>query len=112
MACGWLNWGMYDHPQAKDVSRLTGLLTVDGKEKAWGREFRELAERFRANPPVYAPPARPELPWEACTASGEAMEQIPPGLSRSLRRRMEGRGGIGCGGFAGRGLTIRYGNRR
>ncbi len=22
IACGWLNWGMYDHPEAKDVSRL------------------------------------------------------------------------------------------
>ena len=76
LACGWLNWGMYDHPQAKDVSRLTGLWTVDGQEKAWGREFRKLAERFRAHPPVYAPPKRPELPWEACTASGDAMEQF------------------------------------
>jgi hypothetical protein len=76
IACGWLNWGMYDEPQAQDVSRLTGLFTVDGKEKQWGRTFRELAERFRTNPPPYALPARPDLPWEACTASGDAMEKF------------------------------------
>ncbi len=50
LACGWLNWGMYDHPEAKDVSRLTGLFTADGKEKAWAPAFRDLAARFRANP--------------------------------------------------------------
>jgi len=76
MACGWLNWGMYDHPQAKDVSRLTGLFTVDGKEKAWGRAFSELANRFRAAPPKYALPNRPDLPWEACTVSGDEMEKF------------------------------------
>lgn len=74
MACGWLNWGMYDHPQAKDVSKLTGLLTVDGREKAWGRTFRELSGRMQANRPAYALPPRPDLPWEPCTASGDAME--------------------------------------
>ena len=56
MACGWLNWGMYDHPQAKDVSKFTGLFTVDGKEKAWGRTFHDLAQRFRANPPAMRSP--------------------------------------------------------
>lgn len=76
LACGWLNWGMYDHPEAKDVSRLTGLFTADGREKAWGRAFRELAERFQAKPPTYAPPARPDLPWDACTASPQAMENF------------------------------------
>jgi hypothetical protein len=76
MACGWLNWGMYDHPQAQDVSIFTGLFTVDGKEKAWGRTFREAAEQFRANPPRYALPNRPNLPWAACTASGDEMEKF------------------------------------
>ena len=76
MACGWLNWGMYDHPQAKDVSRLTGLFTVEGHEKAWGRVFRDLAQRYAARPPVFALPARPDLPWDACTQSSDAMEQF------------------------------------
>ncbi|MGA2621308.1 MAG: cellulase family glycosylhydrolase [Thermoguttaceae bacterium] len=76
LACGWLNWGMYDAPQANDVSKLTGLFTVDGKEKAWGRTFRDVAQRFRANPPAYAIPSRPDLPWVACTASGDEMEKF------------------------------------
>ena len=76
MASGWLNWGMYDHPQAKDVSKFTGLFTVDGKEKAWGRAFRDMTQRFRANPPEYSLPDRPDLPWAACTASGDEMEKF------------------------------------
>ena len=76
MACGWLNWGMYDHPQAKDVSRLTGLFTVDGREKVWGRDFRDLAQRFQVHPPSCTLPKRPDLPWEACTASGDDMQKF------------------------------------
>lgn len=76
MACGWLNWGMHDHPQAKDVSRLTGLFTVDGKEKAWGRTFRDMAGQFRTKRPAYAIPDRPDLPWDACTSSGDEMEKF------------------------------------
>lgn len=34
LACGGLNWGFYDHPGARDVTELTGLLTADGWEKA------------------------------------------------------------------------------
>jgi len=76
IACGWLNWGMYDHPQAKDVSKLTGLFTVDGKEKAWGRAFRDLAERFQVHRPAYTLPKRPDLPWEACAVSSDEMEKF------------------------------------
>ena len=84
IACGWLNWGMYDHPEAKDVSRLTGLFTVDGKEKAWGRTFRDLAGRFRVKPPVHALPGRPDLPWDECIASGEAMEKFRQAYLRAF----------------------------
>ena len=68
--------GHVRHPQAKDVSKLTGLFTVDGKEKAWGHAFRDVAERFRTNPPVYAIPNRPDLPWTTCTASSDEMEKF------------------------------------
>jgi hypothetical protein len=34
MACGWINWGLYDTPEATDVSRLTGLITTNGVDKA------------------------------------------------------------------------------
>ena len=42
---GWLNWGLYDHPEAGDVSQLTGLLTADGRLKAWGQEFKIQASK-------------------------------------------------------------------
>jgi hypothetical protein len=74
--CEALNWGIYDPPQAMDVSKLTRLFTVDGKEKARGRTFRHVAERFRANPPAYALPNRPDLPWAPRTASGDEMENF------------------------------------
>jgi hypothetical protein len=70
LAVGWLNWGFHDHPEARDVSELTGLLTVDGRIKAWGREFKALAAGFagRAIPPRTLP-ARPALDWDACLTS-------------------------------------------
>jgi len=77
LSCGWLNWGMYDHPEAQDVTKLTGLFTAGGKEKAWGASFSRLAARFRESPPQFAPLGdRPDLPWDRCIVSGEAMEQF------------------------------------
>ena len=45
LASGWLNWGLYDHPEAKDVTQLTGLLTVQGKNKAWADSFKQLSQK-------------------------------------------------------------------
>lgn len=77
LACGWLNWGFHDHPQAGDVSRHTGLLTVEGKEKAWGRKFKELAAKYQgksiAEKKVVA---QPVLPWDQCITSIRAGEQF------------------------------------
>lgn len=73
VACGWLNWGFYDHPEAHDVSQLTGLLTVDGRTKAWGMEFQELARRFQGGViPPPAPGKRPALDWDHCLVSTAA----------------------------------------
>ncbi len=79
-ATGWLNWGFYDQPEATDCSQLTGLLTVDGKMKAWGRTFAELAAKTPT--PVLAPsewPARPPLDWEACLTSTAAAQDFRRG---------------------------------
>jgi len=74
---GWLNWGLYDHPQAGDCSELTGLLTVDGRPKAWGRTFHELSARFGGKP---MPPAkageRPALDWDALVTSTLAASEF------------------------------------
>jgi endo-1,4-beta-mannosidase len=70
LACGWLNWGFHDHPGARDVTELTGLLTADGKTKAWGRTFQKLARRYRAaklTAPRLGP--RPDLDWDLCITS-------------------------------------------
>jgi hypothetical protein len=47
LATGWLNWGMFDHPEARDVSQLTGLFRVDGTPKAWAEKFRILGQMLR-----------------------------------------------------------------
>ena len=67
---------MYDQPEAKDVSVLTGLFTADGREKAWGRRFRELSLRFESARPSRSFPKRPDLPWDECTVDGNAMERF------------------------------------
>jgi endo-1,4-beta-mannosidase len=70
LSVGWLNWGLYDQPEATDVSQLTGLLTADGKMKAWGREFKSLAAHYanRRIPPLKLG-ERPALDWDLCITS-------------------------------------------
>jgi hypothetical protein len=84
LAVGWLNWGFHDHPQARDVSQLTGLLTVEGQLKAWGRTFQRLGAQF--NHQAIAPKrlgTRPSLDWEACVTSGEARTRFREAYRRA-----------------------------
>lgn len=72
-ACGWLNWGFYDQPEANDCSQLTGLVTADGKTKEWGLAFQVLASDYRGKairPKKTGP--RPKMDWDACLSSMEA----------------------------------------
>jgi hypothetical protein len=86
LACGWLNWGFYDQPEAKDVSQLTGLLTAEGKIKAWGREFQALAGRLSGRP-VGPPPAgeRPTLDWFRCVTSTKAGQDFREEYFRAFK---------------------------
>jgi len=69
---GWLNWGFYDHPEARDCSELTGLLRVNGATKAWAPRFNNwppvtLALAYRPQSPAPGPrwigmPALPTQP--------------------------------------------------
>lgn len=70
LAVGWLNWGLYDQPEAGDVSQLTGLLTPDGRLKSWGQVFKALStsEPRRQWTPA-AMTGRPPLEWDACITS-------------------------------------------
>lgn len=45
---GWLHWGVYDHPDANDVTKLIGLWKADGRPKEWGRVFSKLAQDLTA----------------------------------------------------------------
>jgi hypothetical protein len=76
-ATGWLNWGFYDQPEARDVSQRTGLLTSDGKPKAWARDFQRLAGSLsgRALPAGQLGP-RPTLDWDRCLVSMQAGRQF------------------------------------
>jgi hypothetical protein len=70
---GWLNWGLYDQPEATDCSEQTGLLTATGKVKAWGRTFQDLSRRFTGRLILPASiGARPPMDWEACLTSTQA----------------------------------------
>jgi hypothetical protein len=70
VACGWLNWGFHDHPQAGDPSQFSGLLTVEGRIKAWGRDFKQLSERY-SNRKLTAPGIgpRPDMDWDRSITS-------------------------------------------
>lgn len=75
--CGWLNWGLYDHPGATDCSELTGLLTVDGKVKAWGTTFQQLSARYSGTHIAPARSgARPAMDWDACVTSAAAAREF------------------------------------
>jgi cellulase (glycosyl hydrolase family 5) len=70
LATGWLNWGLYDHPGAGDVTELTGLLAADGATKAWGREFEKLAAALAAGKlHRVVEGERPALDWDLCITS-------------------------------------------
>ena len=73
LACGWLNWGLFDVPEARDGSRFTGLLHPDGKPKPWAHEFQQLAGQL-AGKAIPAPPAvtRPALDWDRCITDVKA----------------------------------------
>jgi len=76
-ACGWLNWGLFDDPEATDCSELIGLLTADGRVKAWGKTFRSLAgsRKGKASRTKWPEP-RPALDWDACLTSLAAESQF------------------------------------
>jgi hypothetical protein len=90
IAVGWLNWGLYDQPEATDPSEFSGLLTADGKLKAWGREFQKLARQFNGKRiESRKPMSTPTLDWDACLTSAaagnsfrelyyQALQQAPP----------------------------------
>jgi Beta-galactosidase len=74
-ACGWLNWGFYDHPEARDVTELIGLLKPDGKLKSWGSTFQELAGRFQRPPPSSNGSAvRPAMDYDLIITDNQAKE--------------------------------------
>jgi hypothetical protein len=73
--CGWLNWSLHDHPGAGDVTELIGLLTAEGAEKAWARDFAALARRLSPGVPVEPePPDAPRPDWERLIVDGAARD--------------------------------------
>jgi hypothetical protein len=87
LATGWLNWGLYDHPEARDVTELTGLLTVEGKPKAWARSFQALSAELSGKTiaPAQLGP-RPALDWDRCITSGKAGQEFRDAYLRQFRQ--------------------------
>jgi hypothetical protein len=74
---GWLNWGLHDHPGATDCSEMTGMLTVEGKTKAWGKTFEELSAQYRNRHILPRTPGlRPTLDWDEARTSAAAARQF------------------------------------
>ena len=74
---GWLNWGFYDQPGATDCSELSGLLTVSGDIKEWGKTFHELSVQLSGKniqPRPIGP--RPTFDWDAAVTSWGASEEF------------------------------------
>lgn len=87
LACGWLNWGFYDHPEARDVSVYTGLLKSDGRPKAWGRRFTELAEEWtRQEIPPRTLGFRPELDWDRAVTDPSVGNAFREAYREAFRR--------------------------
>lgn len=90
LATGWLNWGFYDTPEARDVSERTGMLTADGQMKAWGREFQELSRKLTGQHlPAAELGARPSLNWEECITSGKAAAEFRDRYYQAFRREQK-----------------------
>ena len=77
LAGGWLCWGFYDIPESTDCSQFSGMITADGKTKAWGREFQKLSAKYvgRHIPPAQLS-ARPTLDWNACITNLKVIDQF------------------------------------
>lgn len=86
LCCGWLNWGIWDHPEAKDCSLFTGLFTVDGKPKAWAGKFRELARKYCGKPiPPLKLGTRPALDWPLSTTDPTAGNRFRDAYYEAVR---------------------------
>ena len=87
-AVGWLNWGMYDQPEATDPSEFSGLLAADGKLKTWGREFQKLARQYRGKriPARKLTSTPPALDWDACLTSTQAGNRFREEYYQALTR--------------------------
>jgi len=74
---GWLNWGLYDQPEAGDCSELTGLVRPNGQVKEWGKAFQQLSTRFTKKRILQAKIGpRPQLDWDACVTSAKAGDEF------------------------------------
>lgn len=90
---GWLNWGLYDHPEARDVTQLTGLLRVDGTPKVWGRSFSELAKSGDLEKPLAgtaSPESLPELDWNRAVVDMEYARSYREKYFSAVALQMEG----------------------
>jgi|GEM_PF-376286 len=74
IACGWLNWGLYDVAEARDGSQFSGLLTTNGTLKAWAREFQRLAGTLKI--PKVQRRDLPMLDWDRCLVDTKAGDEF------------------------------------
>lgn len=86
-ASGWLNWGAYDMPEARDCTRHTGMLAADGRAKAWGEMFRAMAPHVAEFRPAEALPVREFDPAPLVTGGADRYGELEKVV---LERRARG----------------------
>lgn len=85
-SCGWLNWGLFDIPEAGDPSQFIGLLTADGKPKKWGETFQKISTLETSKPHYQQiPRVRPPLDWDSCLTSMKAQSKYREDYLRAFR---------------------------
>lgn len=77
-ACGWLHWGMYDHPTATDVTRHIGLFKSDGQIKEWGKTFSKLGKGFEEGKITLTREKMnlPALDWNSAIVSPQSLKDF------------------------------------
>ncbi len=92
MAAGWLNWGLYDQPEATDASEFTGMLRPDGTVKKWGEEAGRLARlAAQGKLETLTVPEKPDMDWLRCITSVDEGRKFRESFIQEFRRLNEKR---------------------
>jgi len=87
LATGWLNWGLYDHPRAGDVTRTDGLADQLRQPQSLGPRVQPAGPRLSQGPFSRAMlEGRPTLDWDLCVTSARGQMSSAKPITRRRQR--------------------------